>query len=67
VVGINRTGTGGGLQYGKSSVAYGMDGGRLPEKQGVLNRYVELAYDAGKKYRESFPVRQDRRRGIDYV
>lgn len=66
VVGVNRTGTGGGIKYVKSSVAYAPDGSRLQEEQGTRNRYVEL--DRGKRlcYVNEFPVRQDRRRGIDY-
>lgn len=66
VVGINRTGTGNGICYPKSSVAYSPKGKELIAETGEMNRYVELNRDARRRYAEVFPVRKDRRKGFDY-
>lgn len=67
VVGVNRTGTGGGITYAKSSAAFAPDGSCLPEEEGTWNRYVLLDRERRLRYIERFPVRQDRRYGIDYI
>lgn len=61
VVGVNRTGTGGGLTYAPSSAAYSPDGRRLREERGERNRYVTLVREERLDYVRRFPVRQDRR------
>ncbi len=61
VVGVNRTGRGGGLAYTESSAAYAPDGSRVPEARGERNRYVCLDLEARRAYAGNFPVRADRR------
>lgn len=61
VVGINRTGSGGGLEYKESSVAYSPSGERLEEGKGIWNRYVDLDRDSRLAYIKEFPTRADRR------
>lgn len=61
VVGVNRVGEGGGLQYAKSSAAFDADGNRVPEEKGERNRYILLDLAARRNYAKNFPVRKDRR------
>ena len=61
VVGVNRTGTGGGLTYIESSAAFAPDGIRLPEGKGYLNRYVELNLDEKNPFVPVVSSRRDRR------
>lgn len=61
VVGVNRVGSGGGVRYVGSSVAFAADGSRLAEGAGDRNRYVELDRDRCLAYRKEFPTRPDRR------
>lgn len=61
VVGVNRTGEGGGLIYSKSSAAFDADGCRLPEESGERNRYVIIDQTKRRAFAEKFPVRPDRR------
>lgn len=67
VIGINRIGTGNDLSYPKSSVAYSPKGIEIPVENGLQNRYVVLDWKARHRYIKVFPVRRDRRQGIDYV
>lgn len=67
VVGINRTGIGDGIVYTESSAAFSPDGCRLPEKKGEQNRYIELDRRKRLQYIKEFPVRQDRKYGLDYT
>ena len=68
VVGINRTGKGDGIRYTKSSAAYAPKGREIAatEKEGCQNRYIEIDWKTRRRYVEKFPVRRDRRQGIDY-
>lgn len=69
VAGVNRIGKGDGLVYTESSVVYNPMGERMSSDI-VLNgeiHYVELDLQTRRQYVENFPVRRDRRQGIDYV
>ena len=61
IVGINRTGSDGGLTYTQSSAAFAPNGCRLPETTGKWNRYVELDFDEKNRFVHAFPSRRDRR------
>lgn len=69
VVGVNRIGKGNGVRYTQSSVAYGPKGTEIvaTKEEDWQNRYVEIDKKARRKYVEKFPVRRDRRQGIDYI
>lgn len=67
VVGINRTGEGGGIKYKKSSAAFSPDGKRLEEVFGEKNRYVELDKSKRLRYIEEFPTRKDRRPAVYFA
>ncbi|MCH5264576.1 MAG: carbon-nitrogen family hydrolase [Lachnospiraceae bacterium] len=64
VVGVNRTGAGGGLEYRKSSIAIAPEGIPVPTEQKECNRYVELSKEARRSYVKGFPTRKDRRPDI---
>ena len=68
VVGVNRIGAGGGLDYVKSSVAYDPMGEVVvPNGDGNAPLfYVTLDRQLRQKYIQAFPVRRDRRKGFDY-
>lgn len=68
VVGVNRTGEGDGIHYSKSSAVYDPKGNEVIAKQtkNDRNQYVEVNLRRRRKYAEHFPVRKDRRKGIDF-
>jgi predicted amidohydrolase len=61
ILGVNRVGTGDGLLYEKSSVAFAPDGTSVPVEEGERNRYVSVDLTARRNYVKEFPVRPDRR------
>lgn len=68
VVGVNRIGEGNGLIYPKSSVVYNYKGQEvsLVDTKDTENLYVDIKWNGRRAYRDAFPVRNDRRKGIDY-
>ena len=68
VIGVNRIGKGNGVHYPQSSAAYTPKGMEIVAQQekGWQNRYIEIDVMARRRYAEKFPVRKDRRQGIDY-
>jgi predicted amidohydrolase len=64
ILGVNRVGTGDGLLYEKSSVAFAPDGTLVSVEEGERNRYVSLDLAARRDYVKEFPVRPDRRPDI---
>lgn len=67
IVGVNRTGKGGGLQYAESSAAFAPDGRRLDESRGKHSRYIECDRGERLAYIENFPTRKDRRPDIYFA
>jgi len=62
VVGVNRVGSGGGLEYSGDSVTFAPDGrelGRLDSSPGVLT--VDVAPLTVRSWRETFPALRDRK------
>ncbi len=67
IVGVNRTGTGGGLCYRGHSAVYGPEGERLTElteEETLLT--AEIDSDKVESIRRSFPVKQDRKADLYY-
>lgn len=61
IIGVNRTGDGGGLHYIPSSVAFNPYGERItPEADSEL-LYADIQPELAEQYRNAFPLKKDRR------
>lgn len=61
IVGVNRIGSGGGIDYCHSSVAFDPAGVEVTQASKERILYFEASTDVIKKVREDFPLRKDRR------
>ena len=64
ILGVNRTGEGGGLQYAPSSVAFGPYGERLTPETTEELLYVDIQSELAKQYRAEFSLKKDRREDL---
>lgn len=63
IIGVNRTGTGGGLEYPPSSIAFDPYGEVITKGSGEL-LYAEIRPELAAEYRKEFPLKKDRREEI---
>lgn len=61
IVGINRWGSGGGIDFVNSSVAYDPAGNRVTEESEASIVYFEAKKEVVEEVRKSFPLKADRR------
>lgn len=65
ILGVNRTGDGGGLHYVPSSAAFDPYGNLLtPKGSDAELLYADVAPELALKYRQEFPVKADRRESL---
>lgn len=64
IMGVNRTGQGGGLSYPPSSVAFNPYGERITTESNEELLYADIDPALADQYRREFPVRSDRRSGF---
>lgn len=61
MIGVNRTGTGGGIRYTASSVVYDPYGRRITPSSDAALIPVDLDPELALQYRQTFPLKADRR------
>lgn len=65
IVGVNRTGSGGGLTYNGHSAVYAPDGERITEiNEGEALLLAEIDIDKVRRFRKNFPVKNDRKKEL---
>lgn len=64
IVGVNRSGSGGGVEYMPSSAAYDPAGMRVTEERDDSLITFDAELDTVRKIREGFPLKMDRREGL---
>lgn len=61
IIGVNRKGKGGGLEYDSSSAVYSPYGDRITERTDKELLYADINISEADSYRKEFPVKKDRR------
>lgn len=61
IIGVNRKGKGGGLEYDSSSAVYSPYGDRITERTDRELLYADINISEADSYRKEFPVKKDRR------
>lgn len=61
IIGVNRTGEGGGLHYIPSSVAFNPYGEAITPKSPAELLYAEIQPELAEQYRKEFPLKNDRK------